>query len=103
MARILVVDDRAPNRDLLRALLQHFEHEVRDAGDGVEALEAMAAWTPDLVVTDILMPRMDGVELARRMRGEPALAAVPVIFYTATYRAREARKLADGVGVQWVL
>lgn len=103
MARILVVDDRALNRDLLRSLLGHFGHHVSEAADGLEALEALGREAFDLVISDIVMPGMDGAEMVRRMRLQPSLAKVPVIFYTATYRAPEARAIAAENGVKWVL
>lgn len=103
MARLLVVDDRAPNRDFVRSLLAYYGHEVAEAADGVEALDALQRKGFDLVFTDIVMPFMDGVELVRRMRQDRALVAVPVVFYTATYRAREARAIAGELGVKWVL
>jgi CheY-like chemotaxis protein len=58
---------------------------------------------PDLVITDLLMPNMDGEELMRRLRADPATKDMPAIIYTATYRAREARAIADRVGVRQVL
>jgi diguanylate cyclase (GGDEF)-like protein/PAS domain S-box-containing protein len=103
MANILVVDDRPTNRQFLTALLGYFEHVVVEAGDGAQALERARAARPDLVITDILMPTMDGYEFVRRLRADPATALVPVIFYTATYGAPEARALADACGVDIVL
>jgi len=103
MAHVLVVDDRAPNRELVRSLLTHFGHRISEAGDGVEALYKMHEEVPDLVISDIVMPLMDGMELVRRMRMDERLSAIPVIYYTATYRAREAKSIAAEVGVRWIL
>jgi signal transduction histidine kinase len=69
--RVLVVDDSADCRDSLTALLQLDGNEVCSAGDGVEALEAAAAFHPDLVLLDLRMPAMDGYEAARRLRALP--------------------------------
>jgi len=79
MSRILVVDDEPDQRFLLRRIFERAGHEVSDAGDGAAALRAVRAWSPDLVVTDIMMPVMDGAELIRRLRGEPATAAIPIL------------------------
>ncbi|MFU8831678.1 MAG: ATP-binding protein [Wenzhouxiangella sp.] len=93
-ARILLVDD---NRDL-RAWLQHSLSDsflIDEADDGAQALEIMHANLPDLVVTDWMMPELDGVELIRRMRAHEVLASVPVILLTA--RAEIGDRL-DGLG-----
>jgi CheY-like chemotaxis protein len=102
MASILIVDDRPVNREVLLALLGPMGHHVREAGDGVEALEAARAEPPDLVITDLLMPSMDGFELVRQLRSDPALARVPVIFYTARYHLQETQELAE-IGNIWRL
>jgi PAS domain S-box-containing protein len=103
MATILAVDDRAINREFLTMLLTHQGHRVLEAGDGADALAVMRATPVDLVVSDILMPTMDGYELVRRMRETPATALVPVMFFTAHYNEREARGLAEACGVSRVL
>jgi signal transduction histidine kinase/CheY-like chemotaxis protein len=103
MATVLVVDDIAANRDLLRTLLTYAGHTVLEAGDGAEALAQAHRQPPDLVITDLLMPVMDGFEFVRRLRGEASLAATPVIFYTAHYLERDARELARQCGVRHIL
>lgn len=103
MATILVVDDRVVNRQFLATLFAYAGHYVVEAADGGEALDRARESPVDLVFSDILMPAMDGVELARRMRSDARLAHIPVIFYTATYRSSDARKLAAECGVQDVL
>ena len=79
MAKILVVDDEPDQRFLLRRIFERAGHEVTDAGHGAAALPAVRDWPPDLVVTDMMMPVMDGVELIRRLRSEPATAAIPIL------------------------
>jgi len=74
-----------------------------EAQDGEEALERVRAERPDLVITDILMPRMDGYEFVRRLRAEPAVAATRVIYYTAHFHEQEALNLAKSCGVSEVL
>jgi len=103
MATILIVDDRPTNRQFLLTLLGYTEHRLLEAADGVQALERVRSEKPDLVITDILMPTMDGFEFAQRLRADPELAATKVIFYTATYSVRDAETLARSCGVQTVL
>ena len=103
MAAILIVDDVPANRKVLATILGHHGHRVTEASDGREALAATRAATPDLVITDVLMPVMDGYEFVRQMRTDPATHVTPVLFYTATYGAREARARASAAGVSWVL
>jgi diguanylate cyclase len=103
LATILVVDDRPINREFLTALLRYAGHRVLQAADGTEALGLVRGETPDLIISDILMPVMDGIELVKRLRSDSALDAIEVIFYTATYRIEEARALADSCGVTTVI
>jgi signal transduction histidine kinase/DNA-binding response OmpR family regulator len=103
MAKILIVDDNAVNRDLLTTLLVHKGHDIQEAADGAEALALARATRPDLIVTDILMPTMDGYEFVRQLRLDPAIAATAVIFCTADYHGREAQKLAKSCGVANIL
>jgi CheY-like chemotaxis protein len=79
LARILVVDDEPDQRLLLRRIFERAGHEVTDAGDGAAALKAVHESPPDLVVTDIMMPVMDGAELIRRLRCEPATSHIPIL------------------------
>jgi PAS domain S-box-containing protein len=102
-ATILVVDDHAANRSVLVSLLGYVGHRVVEAADGREALALAQRERPSLVITDLLMPVMDGFDLARRLREDAALAAVPVVFYTATYVESDARALADACGVRHIL
>jgi diguanylate cyclase (GGDEF)-like protein len=103
MARILAVDDRAINREFLATLLGYAGHEVLQAADGAQALELVRRERPDLVITDVLMPVMDGVQFADRVHEDPSIAHTPILFYTATYRLPEAKVLADTCRVLGVL
>ncbi len=103
MATILVVDDLKANRDVLVTLLRYKGHRLLEAVDGREALSAVHAEHPDLVITDVLMPVMDGYELLRQLRMDSTTSAIPVVFYTAHYGEREARALALSSGVSFVL
>ena len=103
MATILIVDDRLTNRQFLMTLLVYAGHRLLEAADGEQAMKIVRAENPDLVITDILMPTMDGYEFVRQLHADPHFANTPVIFYTATYRDREAHSLAKAAGVQYVL
>jgi PAS domain S-box-containing protein len=103
MVSVLVVDDREIDRDLLSTVLGYGGYEVREATTGEEALAATREQRPDLIMTDILMPRMDGYEFVQELRADAALASIPVIFCRATYGLHEGRRLADACGVVHVL
>ena len=103
MATILVADDNRANREALAALLETAGHRVLSAADGSEALERAREHRPELVISDVLMPEMDGYELARRLQLDPATAATAVLFYTAYFGTREAKDLALAHGVARVL
>lgn len=100
MAKILVVDDHPTNRDLLVTILGYGGYELLEASDGAEALQIVKTEKPDLVITDILMPTMDGYEFVRRLREDVSVSKTKVIFYTATYREREAEALIRQCGVE---
>ncbi len=103
MATILIVDDRPSNRAYLMALLGFTEHRLLEAEDGAAALQLVRAERPDLIITDILMPTMDGYEFVQRLRADRALAATRVIFYSAVYAERETIAMARSCGVHTVL
>jgi signal transduction histidine kinase/DNA-binding response OmpR family regulator len=81
-ASVLVVDDNADMREYVRRLLAP-HYEVRTAADGVEALAAMRAQPPDLLLSDVMMPRLDGIGLLRQVRDDPVLARFPVVLLSA--------------------
>lgn len=103
MATVLVVDDRPANRELARTLLGYQGHEVIEADDGAEALLLAHQRHPDLILTDIMMPGMDGWELARELRAAPDTATTPIIFLTASYLEAETRPFAEACGVSRML
>ncbi|WP_228895868.1 EAL domain-containing protein [Pseudoduganella aquatica] len=103
IATILIVDDHVLNREFLMTLLGYGGHRLLEASNGAEGLKMVSAERPDLVISDILMPNMDGYEFVTRMHSNPDTAHVPIIFYTATYREREAMAVAEACGVRWVL
>jgi CheY-like chemotaxis protein len=79
VARILVVDDEPDERFLVRRMFERAGHEVSEACDGAAALRAISESTPDLVVTDMMMPVMDGAEFIRQLRAESATAGITVL------------------------
>ena len=79
---VLVVDDDARLRGLLRDFLQKEQWQVEEAADGVEALTAIAAKRPAIVILDLMMPRLDGIEVCRRVR---QTSQVSIIMLTANY------------------
>src|SRR5688572_30166268 len=103
MATILVADDNRANREALAALLESAGHAVVRAVDGREALTRAQDARPDLVISDVLMPMMDGYELARRLRADPATARAALMFYTAYFGGQDAQALAQAHGVARVL
>jgi two-component system, cell cycle sensor histidine kinase and response regulator CckA len=103
MATILIIDDRPINRDFLVQLLGYRGHRTLEAADGAEGLAVARTERPDLVIADVLMPTMDGYELVHRMRADPAIERIPVIFYSAHYLEREARDLARACGVSFII
>lgn len=93
MAKILVIDDHAGSREFLSTLLGYRGHELREADGAMEGFESARRETPDLVISDIVMPRADGYELVRLLRSDERTAMVPVMFYTAGYCRDEAAPL----------
>ena len=83
MAKLLIVDDRASNRELLRTALENAGHEIREAEDGASSLTAMREWHPDLVLMDIQMPGLDGYAVLERVLADPDLCQIPLIAVTA--------------------
>lgn len=80
--RILAVDDSATMRELLGSTLQAAGYEVLMASDGAEALEQARRGSTDLVITDLHMPRMDGIRLVRELRGLERFRLVPILMLT---------------------
>ena len=81
--RILVVDDNEINRDIIVSRLEAHGYETLQAADGEEALAAVAEQRPDLVLLDVMMPKLDGIAACRRLKGDATLPFTPVILVTA--------------------
>jgi CheY-like chemotaxis protein len=82
-ATVLVVDDDPVIQKLLQVNFEMEGYAVITAGDGVEGLERARAERPDIVICDIMMPRMDGLEVARRLKGDPDTAGIPIVLLSA--------------------
>ena len=95
---ILIVDDHATNRELLRAQMEAEGLRVLEAADGVEALQVLESEPVDAVVSDILMPRMDGYRFCQEVRRSEAHKALPLILYTSTYTSPADEKCALDLG-----
>jgi CheY-like chemotaxis protein len=81
--RILVADDQEPIRVLLKMSLERLGFEVSTAKDGREALGSVRENPPDLIITDVMMPEMDGYEVLTQLHSDPATAGIPAIVLTA--------------------
>jgi adenylate cyclase len=95
-ARILVVDDQRTNAEMVSGLLRNLGYEVELALDGQEALELVREKGPDLVISDILMPGLDGYELCRRLRANAATALLPVILVTGVEQSERIKGVEAG-------
>ncbi len=95
---ILIVDDHPVNRKLLHATLQVEGHTVTQAADGVEALLALECFGADVIISDILMPRMDGYRLCSEVRSRKEFENLPFVHYTGTYTSPADEKLSLDVG-----
>jgi len=98
--KILSVDDKAENLYMLEALFRGHGHEVDSASDGAEALRLAQNGAYDLIVSDILMPRMDGFQLCREVKRDPRLHDIPFLFYTATYTDPKDAAFALALGAE---
>lgn len=101
-AMILIVDDTPANLQLLESILKEKGYEVRGAINGPMALKAARLQPPDLVMLDINMPEMNGFEVCRALKGDPALACIPVIFVSAAVETEDKLRAFDEGGVDYV-
>ena len=98
MKKILVVEDQEQNLYLLKTLLGGHGYQVLEAANGAEALELARANPPDVIISDILMPVMDGFSLCHEWMKDEALISIPFVFYTATYTDPKDEELALSLG-----
>jgi DNA-binding response OmpR family regulator len=100
--RVLIVEDDTSLRRLLEMRLSVDGYLTRSAGDGVEALEVLASWVPDVMVTDVMMPRLSGLSLCRELRRDPRTATMPVILLTARCFDSDMQQVIDLGGITFM-
>ncbi len=89
MPRILIADDNAPNADLLEAHLDGTGYETKVVFNGEDTLAAARSWQPTLILLDVMMPKMSGFEVCRRLRADPATRDIAVVMVTALDQAND--------------
>ena len=94
-SEILIVDDNLQNAELLEAYLEALDCNTRIAVDGVEAMEEVGKLAPDLVLLDIMMPRMSGFEVCRRLKGDERTKDIPVVMVTALNELADVERSVD--------
>ena len=92
---ILIVDDNSQNAELLEAYLEPLQCSVRIASDGIEALDQIKQKHPDLVLLDIMMPRMSGFEVCRRLKQDPDTRDIPIVMVTALNELADVERGVD--------
>jgi PAS domain S-box-containing protein len=103
MATVIVVEDSAPDRQLMASLLKYAGHEAMLCADGQAGLDLIKKVKPDLIIVDLIMPGIDGYDVARAMRADPRTATTPIILQTAHYLEPEIRRIAEQIGIQQIL
>ncbi|HYP26731.1 MAG TPA: response regulator [Blastocatellia bacterium] len=94
--KILIVEDHPDSRDLLAILLRQRGHTVYTAEDGREGLKFISLDTPDLIITDLNMPNLDGIEMIKILRGQPECQGLPVIVVTAHGGEKRSKAIEAG-------
>src|SRR4051812_1376970 len=94
-ARVLIADDNPQGLELLDAILSATEYAVETAADGEEALRKVRAWKPDVVLLDVMMPRISGFEVCKRLKADPATRGVGVLMVTALDQPSDVDRAVD--------
>ena len=98
--KVLIVEDRKVDRRFLRKMLESNDHEVQEAADDQQGLEMLRLHKPDLIISDALMPGMDGFRFLRNIKKDENLKAIPFVFYSAVYTSSIDGKLALALGAR---
>jgi DNA-binding response OmpR family regulator len=93
--RILIADDTPQAAELLEAFLAAEDYELRVASDGEQTLEQVAAWPPDLILLDVMMPRVSGFEVCKRLRANPATRDIAILMVTALDQPGDIERAVD--------
>ncbi|MCD6311854.1 MAG: response regulator [Elusimicrobia bacterium] len=102
MAKILVVDDDTRIQMVIRIMLKKKGYEVKCASSGIEAFEAIPAFSPDLIMLDVMMPGMDGYEVCRKLKSLESTKNIPVIMLTALGMGEDFEKAIEN-GADWYI
>jgi len=94
-SRVLVVDDNPQNTELVQAYLESLPVEIASAVDGVEAMQAAERFRPDLILLDVMMPRMSGFEVCQKIKSNPALRDTVVIMVTALHEVGDFERAVE--------
>lgn len=94
-ARILIADDNPQGAELLEAYLADGNYELKIASDGEQTLQLIHSWHPDLILLDIMMPRMSGFEVCKRLRADPSTANLAVLMITALDQPSDIDRAVD--------
>jgi two-component system, OmpR family, alkaline phosphatase synthesis response regulator PhoP len=95
LARILIADDNPQGVELLEAYLANGPYELRTAADGEQTLREVTAWRPDLILLDVMMPKVSGFEVCKRLRADPATRDVAVLMITALDQYSDIERAVD--------
>ena len=102
MTRVLVVDDDAPIRLLCRVNLEAEGMEVIEAADGTDGLEKARSASPDVVLLDVMLPKLDGWRLAEALLEDPATGEIPIVFLTARAELRDQARGLELGGIDYI-
>jgi len=102
MARVLTVDDSPSIRQMIKVTLEPAGHHVIEAGDGAQGLEKAQSNRPDLVISDLNMPNMNGLELIRALRNLPQLTGLPIVFLTTESNEAVKQEAKSAGATGWI-
>jgi two-component system chemotaxis response regulator CheY len=101
--RIMTVEDSTSLREMITFTLGEAGYDVAEAEDGLDALDKLQGFTADLVITDLNMPRMNGIELTRELRSSPAYKFVPIVFLTTESQLQKKQAAKEAGATAWIV